>query len=79
MASVGLFVCHRPLAPWKGGEVLSGVLLGGVLGNFIDRIAFGVVTDFIQLGPWPAFNIADSALTLGIIAIVYESWRRERA
>jgi len=44
----------------------SGLVIGGVIGNLIDRLAYGGVIDFIDLGWWPSFNIADSALCIGI-------------
>jgi signal peptidase II len=42
-----------------------GLVLGGIVGNLIDRLRLGAVTDFISLGWWPAFNIADSAVVVG--------------
>lgn len=44
-----------------------GLVLGGTVGNLIDRFRFGYVTDFIDFGFWPVFNIADSAVTVGVI------------
>lgn len=44
--------------------------LGGALGNVIDRIRIGEVVDFIDFGWWPVFNVADSAITLGAVALV---------
>ena len=43
------------------------LMLGGALGNLIDRIHQGHVTDFIDVGPWPVFNLADSAIVVGLI------------
>ena len=54
-----------------------GLILGGGVGNLYDRIQLGYVVDFVQLGSWPVFNLADSALTLGA-ALVLWSWWRER-
>ena len=42
-------------------------MLGGALGNLIDRIHQGHVTDFIDVGPWPVFNLADSAIVVGLV------------
>lgn len=57
----------------EGGLWLS-LMLGGATGNLIDRILFGGVTDFIDVFVgrfhWPAFNIADSALTIGVILML---------
>ena len=47
----------------------SGLILGGALGNLIDRVIAGKVTDFIDVGPWPVFNIADSSIVVGIIVL----------
>ncbi len=47
-------------------RVSLGLMLGGALGNMIDRIRFGFVVDFIDLGWWPVFNIADSAIVVGV-------------
>ena len=57
--------------------VAWGLIAGGALGNALDRIFFGVVTDFINLHWWPAFNIADSALTIGVILLIWHSFRKE--
>jgi signal peptidase II len=48
----------------------TGLLLGGALGNIIDRLAHGEVTDFIKLPSWPAFNVADIAITVGVIVLL---------
>jgi signal peptidase II len=48
----------------------TGLVLGGALGNLVDRIHQGYVTDFIHLPHWPAFNIADMCITGGVVALV---------
>jgi len=53
-----------------------GLLLGGAAGNVLDRIRMGHVTDFVAVGNWPKFNLADSAITLGI-ALITASMLRE--
>jgi len=70
-ALVGLIVyfvlnAGRPLV-W----LPTGLLLGGALGNVFDRLRDGVVTDFLRLPHWPAFNVADMAITAGVIALVF--------
>lgn len=48
-----------------------GLVIGGALGNVVDRIRHGVVTDFIKLPlGWPPFNIADAAITIGVVLLV---------
>jgi signal peptidase II len=54
-----------------------GLVLGGAIGNLIDRVLYGAVVDFVLLhaGSWhfPAFNVADSAITLGVVALLWDS------
>ena len=51
-------------------RVTVGLLLGGAVGNLIDRVVAGRVTDFIDVGPWPIFNLADSSITVGITLLI---------
>jgi signal peptidase II len=57
-----------------------GAVVGGALGNMIDRIAFGEVIDFLDLYVgayhWPAFNVADMAITLGVLALCLDALRQ---
>ncbi|MDO8189563.1 signal peptidase II [Conexibacter sp. JD483] len=48
----------------------TGMLLGGAIGNLVDRIRQGYVTDFIEFPHWPSFNVADIAITCGVIVLV---------
>lgn len=48
----------------------TGLLLGGAAGNVVDRVREGSVVDFVKLPHWPAFNVADSAITVGVIVLV---------
>lgn len=45
----------------------AGLLVGGALGNLLGRVMDGYVTDYIAVGPWPRFNVADSAITVGVV------------
>jgi signal peptidase II len=60
-----------------------GLILGGAIGNVIDRLLLGAVVDFLyfHLGEyyWPAFNIADSAITCGAGLLIWDGFRRSRA
>ena len=49
----------------------TGLLLGGAAGNLIDRLDRGYVTDFIDLPAWPAFNVADVSITVGVLSLLY--------
>ncbi|WP_323121028.1 signal peptidase II [Burkholderia alba] len=58
------------------------LILGGALGNVIDRLVYGHVIDFLDFHVagwhWPAFNLADSAITIGAILLIYDELRRVR-
>jgi signal peptidase II len=64
---VGVFAANatKPLA-W----LTAGLLIGGALGNVIDRVFDGAVTDFIKFPHWPQFNVADVAITLGVVSLL---------
>jgi signal peptidase II len=49
----------------------TGLLLGGSIGNIIDRVRDGAVTDFVKLPAWPAFNVADIAITFGVLVLLW--------
>lgn len=83
-ASVVIVVLLRRTAP---GDRLNGIglslVLGGAVGNLIDRLWLGHVVDFLDVyygtAHWPAFNVADSAITVGAALLVLGMWRQERA
>ncbi len=64
------------------------LVLGGALGNVVDRVVLGYVVDFIQVylpflpwrifNPWPAFNVADSAISVGAVMLVIDTFRHRR-
>ena len=74
---VGYFLL-RPRRPWLW--LPTGMLVGGAIGNLIDRVATGSVIDFIKLPAWPAFNVADMSITFGVLALLWvlEGKRTER-
>ena len=64
---LAFFARYREHAPlW----LPVGLIAGGAVGNLIDRLRDGAVTDFIKLPDWPAFNLADSAITIGVVALI---------
>lgn len=76
----GFIACWLHRLPRAGHRVLAvalSLVVGGALGNVIDRIVFGHVIDFIDVhyGTWhfPAFNIADSAITVGAVLLIADS------
>jgi signal peptidase II len=76
-----VFICFwlKRLANTQRWEAIAWALvLGGALGNLIDRILYGYVIDFLDVyygdWHWPAFNVADSAITLGVILLLMDSF-----
>lgn len=65
---IGYLFARDPLR--RGMWVAVGLLAGGALGNLVDRIAAGEVTDYIEVGSWPPFNLADVAITCGVVLMV---------
>ncbi|MFZ3320893.1 MAG: signal peptidase II [Usitatibacter sp.] len=77
--SVGIVVMlsRQRSAPWVSSAL--ALVLGGALGNLYDRLALGHVVDFVQLHAagyyWPAFNVADSAISVGVAMLIWDSLR----
>jgi len=70
LVSIGLviYVARNPGTPWN--DALLGLILGGTLGNGYDRIVYGTVTDFVNVHFWPVFNMADSAISVGVALLI---------
>ncbi len=68
----------------RPGIIAIGLVIGGALGNLIDRLfrgrgfGRGGVVDFIDLQFWPVFNVADSAIVVGVVLLMWHFWRDER-
>ena len=70
--SIAVFLIYLRYIPLKSALLKIGLGLdfGGAIGNLIDRLRFGGrVTDFIDIGPWPVFNVADMSIVIGTIII----------
>jgi len=67
---------QRPLLGWS-----FGLIMGGAVGNMIDRIRFGAVADFLDfqalMFPW-VFNVADSAISVGVVLLLIDTWKSDR-
>ncbi len=73
-----LLVFVRRVRPEQRGLLFAlGLILGGALGNLVDRVVFGQVTDFLDFHwrgyYWPAFNVADSCITTGMLILLFHS------
>ena len=71
------FQFNRPI-----GRVALSLIVGGIIGNLIDRVRLGHVVDFLDFHigrhHWPAFNVADAAICVGVALYVLDSWRAEQ-
>ena len=56
-------------------RVALPMILGGAIGNLIDRVRVGYVIDFIDLRVWPVFNVADSAITIGVTLLLWQAFK----
>lgn len=59
-------------------RLAMGLQLGGAMGNLIDRLMMGKVTDFISIGAFPVFNIADASISVGVAILLLGVWLKER-
>lgn len=75
-AAIVVYVIRTPLDPAFGAVL--GLILGGTVGNGYDRLLRGEVTDFLDVHWWPVFNIADSAVTVGVVLLVIGYLLRHR-
>ncbi len=68
LSVVAYLFARNPTRPWMW--VACGLLAGGAIGNLVDRVHADAVTDFVDLPPWPPFNLADVAITAGVLLLV---------
>ena len=77
---VGAIIFYFPQIPRQDWplRIALGMQLGGAAGNLIDRLAQGYVTDFISVGTFPVFNVADSSISIGVAVLIIGMWISER-
>lgn len=78
---IALLGLGRRATATRAGGVFLGLVLGGALGNLADRVFRdhgGAVIDFVDLQWWPVFNVADAAISCGVVLLVVSSWQRAR-
>lgn len=76
-AAAALVLAAAAYALRRSAGIGLGLLLGGGLANLVDRLGDGHVTDYIALGPWPTFNVADAFVTVGAVLILTRLLRRQ--
>jgi signal peptidase II len=80
VVSLGIVWYYPRLDRSKALLFLSlGLMLGGALGNLTDRLRIGWVTDFVHIGSFAIFNVADSAVFCGVLALAFQMWREDEA
>lgn len=75
IVALAVVVLYKKIPRQKIPQLLFALFLGGVLGNFIDRLLRGYVIDFIDLSFWPAFNVADAAISVSVVGLVLYFWK----
>lgn len=78
MAAILIYYPRIPAHDWPGRIGLA-MVFGGAVANAYDRGLQGSVIDFIQVPHWPVFNVADSAISVGVVLLVVGSFFRSRA
>ncbi len=77
--ALGIFWMERQKRVLSGAENLAfALIVAGGIGNLIDRVRFGFVVDFIHIGPYPNFNLADAWIVIGVGLILWSQWRSSK-
>ncbi len=71
LLAIGFYYRRMP----KAWTIYAALICGGAMGNLVDRIRLGYVIDFIRFSFWPAFNVADAAITIGALGILWMMWK----
>ena len=75
--AIVLYQRRLPAGGWLIRLTL-GLQLGGAIGNLLDRLRYGHVVDFIDIGFWPIFNLADASIVIGVAMLAYRLWREDQ-
>jgi len=76
---VGVLLGYRYLPRERiGVRLAAGLVVGGALGNLIDRARLGRVIDFLDFRVWPVFNLADMAIVIGALLLIIDIWRSDK-
>ncbi|MCL2338290.1 MAG: signal peptidase II [Firmicutes bacterium] len=76
---VGILVGYRYLPRERVWTYVGlGMLVGGAMGNLLDRIRLGLVVDFLDFRVWPVFNLADTAIVIGVALLILDLWLADR-
>lgn len=76
LVALAVIFFYNKIPKEKIPQVLFALFLGGVIGNLIDRMLRRYVVDFIDVSFWPVFNIADAAISISVIGLVWYYWKK---
>ncbi|MBI4152143.1 signal peptidase II [Candidatus Woesearchaeota archaeon] len=76
--ALGIVLYYHKIPKRYNFQFLVALFLGGVIGNLIDRFARGHVIDFIDFRFWPAFNVADAAISIAVVGLIWVMWKEEK-
>ena len=79
VAGIMFYLRSRKGALEFSSSFALSLIMGGAIGNLVDRLRFGVVIDFLDFKIWPVFNIADSAITCGVAIILFSLLREKKS
>ncbi|MBN1353579.1 MAG: signal peptidase II [Candidatus Omnitrophica bacterium] len=77
VVSIGIYLLKRN-SYFLTADIGFALVLGGAIGNLFDRLRLGCVVDFLDFRIWPVFNIADSAITIGVLFVLFSVARAEK-
>lgn len=77
---IGLIMYYYPQIPRRDWHlrIALGLQMGGAMGNLVDRLTRGFVTDWISVGSFPVFNVADSSISIGAVVLITGMWIQEK-
>jgi signal peptidase II len=78
IAGFGVTLMWREARSHPLTAIAIGMVVGGAIGNIVDRVRLGYVVDFIAVGTFPKFNLADSMITIGVLLLIWSSIQDER-
>ena len=78
ISAFGLVVMWREAKKHFLTAAAIGMVVGGAVGNIVDRLRLGYVVDFIAIGTWPKFNLADAMISIGVVVLIVSSINDER-
>ena len=77
LAVVIFLIYYYPKLPKdKFPQIMTALFLAGTIGNLIDRVFRKFVVDFFDFGWWPAFNVADACITVGVFGLIWYFWKK---